>query len=110
LRDFLREVADLGLELQVTELDVDDQQMAGDAAQRDRRTAEIYARFLETALGASRLRMLNTWGLSDRYTSKSFLFPRSDGAPVRPLPFDADLREKPAALRLRAAFHKARSA
>lgn len=104
LRDFLREVSDLGLELHVTELDVNDQKMPGDVAARDRRIAEIYARFLETALGASRLQMVNTWGLSDRYTSKSLLFARADGAPVRPLPFDADLRDKPAARRLRSAF------
>jgi endo-1,4-beta-xylanase len=109
LRDFLREVADLGLELQVTELDVDDQKMPGDVAQRDRHTAEIYARFLETAQGATRLTMVNTWGLSDRYTSKSFLFPRPDRTPVRPLPFAADLQEKPAARSLRAAFRKAQS-
>lgn len=110
LRDFLREVADLGLELQVTELDVDDQKTPGDVARRDRGVAEIYARFLETVLGASRLRMVSTWGLSDRYTSKSFLFPRSDGAPVRPLPFDAELREKPAARSLRTTFRAARTA
>lgn len=104
LRDFLSAVSDLGLEIHVSELDVDDQKMPGDPAARDRRSAEIYARFLETTLAASRVRMVSSWGLSDRYSSKRFLAPRGDGTPVRPLPFDAGLREKPSARRLRAAF------
>jgi endo-1,4-beta-xylanase len=107
LRGFLGEVSDLGLEIYVTELDVDDRRMIGDPAQRDRQVADIYARFLEAVLSEPGVRMVNTWGLADRYTSKSFLAPRSDGGAVRPLPFDLELREKPAARSLRAAFLQA---
>ncbi len=97
LSAFLAEVAALGLDIYVTELDVNDQDTPGSVAARDRATADIYARFLDTVLAQPAVKMVVTWGLSDRYTSKTTMFPRPDGAPVRPLPFDADLRPKPAA-------------
>jgi endo-1,4-beta-xylanase len=39
---------------------------------------------------------LVTFGLSDRYTWLEEDFPRNDGAARRPLPFDQQLRPKPA--------------
>ena len=45
LRQFLRQVADLGLEIYITELDVKDQAMAGSPAARDVAVADIYRRF-----------------------------------------------------------------
>lgn len=104
LADFLRRVADLGLEIYVTELDVRDDATAGDAARRDRNVADHYRRFLDTALAEPAVRMVCTWGLSDRYSATADFFPRPDGARGRPLPFDADLRPKPAAKAMRQAF------
>jgi endo-1,4-beta-xylanase len=37
-----------------------------------------------------------TFGLSDRYTWLQEDYPRDDGAPRRPLPYDDALRPKPA--------------
>ncbi|MBA2246716.1 MAG: endo-1,4-beta-xylanase [Chloroflexia bacterium] len=37
-----------------------------------------------------------TFGLTDRYTWLQEDYPREDGGERRPLPFDADLRPKPA--------------
>jgi endo-1,4-beta-xylanase len=63
--------------------------------------ADTYSRFLDTALDEPAVKMVVTWGLSDRHTwivrketheSKW----RSDGMPSRPLPFDSDLKPKPA--------------
>ena len=102
--DFLAEVADLGLEIHISELDVDDQKVVGSAEARDGMVGEHYARFLDVALAQRAVTRVVTWGLSDRYTSKAFLSPRPDGSPVRPLPFDADLKPKPAAAALVAAF------
>jgi endo-1,4-beta-xylanase len=104
LAAFLAEVASLGLDIYVTELDVDDQHTRGSVEARDRAVADIYGRFLETVLAQPAVKIVVTWGLSDRYTSKITMFPRPDGAPVRPLPFDVDLRPKPAALALARAF------
>ena len=105
-RAFLSEVADLGLDIFIGELDVDDQKTPGDAAQRDQIVADIYSRFLDTALQEPAVKMLSTWGLTDRYTAKTYIAPRPDGD-MRPLPFDRDLHPKPAALAMAAALEAA---
>lgn len=96
LRTFLRQVRALGLDIFITELDVNDQNIPGTHAQRDERVAGVYRTFLSAALAEPGVRMVTTWGLSDRYTSKAGMFPRRDGQGVRPLPFDRDLARKPA--------------
>lgn len=107
LRRFLSDVADLGLEIYVTELDVNEQTLTGSAAARDAIVADIYRRFVDTILNEPAVRFVATWGLSDRYTSKTEMFPHADGLDVRPLPFDRDLRPKAAARALQAAFQRA---
>jgi endo-1,4-beta-xylanase len=101
LRRFLAELADLGLTIQITELDVTDENAPAEEAVRDRLVADTYSRFLETALDEPAVKMVVTWGLSDRHswivrkeTHESKW--RGDGMPSRPLPFDADLKPKPA--------------
>lgn len=106
---FLGQVANLGYEIYVTELDVNDQMLAGDVAQRDAVVAASYRGFLDVVLSEPAVKMVNTWGLSDRHTSKSVMFPRADGAEVRPLPFDRDLRPKPAAFAIAEALRRAPS-
>ncbi len=103
---FLREVADLGLEIYVTELDVNDQMLPGDIAHRDAVVAANYRAFLDVVLAEPAVRMINTWGLSDKHTSRATLFPRPDGAPVRPLPFDRDMLPKPAAFAIAEALRR----
>ncbi len=106
LSAFLRAVAALGLEVYVTELDVNDQKLAGSVAERDRACAAVYRRFLDAVLAEPAVRSVVTWGLSDRYTSKTTMFPRGDGMPVRPLPFDRQLRPKLAAYAVAGAFER----
>jgi endo-1,4-beta-xylanase len=95
---FVSQVANFGYEIYITELDVNDQMLPGTVAQRDAVVAEHYRAFVDVVLREPAVKMVNTWGLSDRHTSKSTMFPRADGAEVRPLPFDRELRPKPAAL------------
>ena len=97
LTGFIRDLRKLGLDAYITELDVDDQNTPGGPAERDAAVARIYRAFLKRVLAEPNVALVNTWGLSDRYTSKARLKPRGDGAPVRPLPFDRDLAPKPAA-------------
>ncbi|MBP7705144.1 MAG: endo-1,4-beta-xylanase [Caulobacter sp.] len=104
LRTFLRQVRSLDLDIFITELDVNDQKVTGTIAQRDDRVAGIYNAFLSTVLAEPGVKMVATWGLSDRYTSKADMFPRADAQPVRPLPFDRDLNRKPAWFALADAF------
>jgi endo-1,4-beta-xylanase len=107
LSRFFEAVARLGLKIFVTELDVDDQALGGDVAERDAVVANVYRGFLTTILRQPAVRMVVTWGLSDRYTSKSTFSPRPDGSPVRPLPFDRSLAPKPASLAMVTAFDAA---
>ena len=100
-RRFLADLAGLGLTIQITELDVTDETAPADQAVRDRLVADTYSRFLEAALDEPAVKMVVTWGLSDRHswivrkeTNQSKW--RTDGLPSRPLPFDADLKPKPA--------------
>jgi endo-1,4-beta-xylanase len=101
LRRFLAELAGLGLTIQITELYVTDENAPSDEAVRDRLVADTYSRFLDAALDEPAVKVVVTWGLSDRHswivrkeTHESKW--RADGLPSRPLPFDADLKPKPA--------------
>jgi endo-1,4-beta-xylanase len=98
LRRFLAELAGLGLTIQITELDVTDENAPSDEVVL---VADTYGRFLDAALDEPAVKVVVTWGLSDRHswivrkeTHESKW--RADGLPSRPLPFDADLKPKPA--------------
>jgi endo-1,4-beta-xylanase len=95
-RKFLSEVADRGLRIAITELDVLDDGLPANAVARDRAVADIYSRYLDTALDEPAVAALVTFGLTDRYTWLQEDLPRDDKAPRRPLPFDEKLRPKPA--------------
>lgn len=97
---FLREIASLGLAIEVTELDVDDHTWPADIGERDRRGAELIERFLDVCLAERATTTVVTWGLGDALSYQNrpgWRKVRSDGstAPARPLPFDAEWRRKP---------------
>lgn len=94
LQTFLRDVADLGLKILITELDVTDQKLPSDTDVRDRIVAGVYEDYLSVVLDEPAVIAVLTWGLSDQYTWLSKTQPRKDRAPVRPLPLDAELRRK----------------
>lgn len=93
---FLTDITDLGLDLMVTELDVRDHKLPADIAERDCQVAATYHAYLEVVLDNPRLRSIAVWGLSDRYSWLTEFEPRDDGMLVRPLPFDLDMKRKPA--------------
>ncbi len=94
MRAFLRDVSSLGLKILITELDVVDKNLPLDVIVRDRMVASIYEDYLSAVLDEPAVIAVLTWGLSDRYTYISDFQPRPDGAPVRPLPLDANLKRK----------------
>lgn len=106
-RRFLAEVADRGLEILVTELDVLDDGLPADVEARDRAVADALRRYLDVTLDEPAVVSVMTFGLSDRYTWLQEDFPRDDGAPRRPLPFDERLRPKPAYHALKGALEAA---
>lgn len=109
LRDFLRQVADLGLKILITELDVVDQDLPRALHTRDLAVANVYQTYLDTVLQEPAVIAVLTWGLSDRYTWLAGFRPRSDGAAPRPLPLDALLHRKPAWSAIASAFDQAPS-
>jgi len=108
-RQFLAELAGMGLTLHVTELDVNDKSFPADMETRDRLGADYCKQFLETALDEKSVKALLTWGMSDRYNWMNKLKApnRADGLPSRSFPFDADLRPKPLYYVLAAALKSA---
>lgn len=107
LRQFLREVASLGLKVLITELDVIDKNLPLNIHVRDRLVAEVYEDYLTVVLDEPAVIAVLTWGLSDRYTWHSSFNPREDKAPVRPLPLDAQLKHKLAWNAIARSFEKA---
>lgn len=93
---FIRDVRGLGLEVLITELDVDDRVFPVDYEQRDADVADVYRRFLDVALKATDVSVVTTWGLSDRQSWPQQQTPRPDGQLQRSLPFDDALKPKPA--------------
>jgi endo-1,4-beta-xylanase len=95
---FIDRVADLGLDVFISELDVNDSTMPADIAIRDRQVADYYEEFLTAVLTRNSVKRLVFWGLSDfdnwvvrRQTHEK----RRSGA-ARPALFDAQLEPKPA--------------
>ena len=95
-RQFLKEVADMGLEIIISELDVSDVELPQNIQARDRLVAEAYYEYLSVVLDEPAVKTVINWGLSDRYTWLSGFAPRKDGAEVRPLLRDRQYNKKPA--------------
>ena len=105
LRRLLKEIADLGLFIVISELDVKEYEYILPVEQRDARVADETRRYLEVALDQPAVRGLTTWGLSDRHSwlqvTKDDLarYPDAwkDGSSPgvnRGLPFDYSLKPK----------------
>jgi len=97
LNHFLDHVHGLGLEVYVTELDVEDLELPGDIPTRDRLVAQMYCDYLENVLKHPAVKAVLTWGFTDKYSwLNRSSHQRLDHQPKRPLPFDADLHPTPA--------------
>jgi endo-1,4-beta-xylanase len=96
-RRFLDEVTGMGYDLLITELDVNDRRLPADIAKRDAGVAAATRDYLDLTLSYPRLRDLLVWGMADHISWLQTWdeAPRTDGKPMRPLPYDAQLRAKP---------------
>ncbi|WPB83470.1 endo-1,4-beta-xylanase [Sediminicoccus rosea] len=97
LARFLREVAGMGLAIEVTELDIVDRLLPADIAARDAEGAAMVADFLRVALDQPATKMLIMWGLSDvqSWQQDSAFARRRDGLPSRSQPLDREMQKKP---------------
>lgn len=91
---FLKNISNLGLKIAITELDVADQELPVNISQRDRMIAATYEDYLNLVLSEQSVIAVINWGLTDRHTWLSNFAPRKDKSPVRPLPFDRDMKPK----------------
>jgi len=94
LQRFVRDIGGLGLDVEVTELDVIDWKLPADSATRDRAAASLVSTYLDAIASVRAPKAIVTWGLTDRYSWVHETFPRKDGAKGRPLPLDAEYNPK----------------
>lgn len=95
-KEFLSRISDMGLKILVTEMDIRDFNLPNDIAPRDRAVADLYFSYLSTVLEYKAVLAVLTWGMSNKYSWTATFNPRADHAPVRPLPYDADMHPTPA--------------
>lgn len=95
-RHFLTEIADRGLHIMITEMDVQDGGLPANPAVRDPAVADVYRRYLDVTLDEPAVKAVLTFGLTDKYSWLNEDYPRHDGANRRPLPFDNKYHRKPA--------------
>jgi len=112
VRELLDGAKDLGLQVFVTELDVNDDAVATeDMAERDKIVAEVYRSYLTDALDGPEVKAVLTWGASDKNTwlnnGTKFRKQHPDRL-QRPLPFDPDYALAPAFFAMRESFDKAK--
>jgi endo-1,4-beta-xylanase len=96
-RKFLDEVTGMGFGLLITELDVNDRRLPADIAKRDAGVAAATRDYLDVTLSYPRMRDILVWGLADNVSWLQTWdeAPRTDKLPMRPTPFDAQLKAKP---------------
>ena len=111
--NFLKEIAARGVKIFLTELDVADTGAPTDPAERDRIIADVYRTYLSVALENPAVVVVVDWGLFDAEAWQNSPyqtnpnFHRADGTPMRGLPFDSDMRPKPAAQAIASVFEAA---
>lgn len=91
LRRFLSDVAGMGLDIVISELDVREHRFDLSVTRRDEIVADEAERFLDIALDEPRVRGIVGWGMSDRYSWLSWFHDERN----RGLMYDANLQPKP---------------
>lgn len=99
LVNFIREAARMGLEVYITELDVNTRAVPGGAAEQDAAVASLYRSFLSQVLAEPNVPLVLIWGLTSAFSwlndpGESWGH-RPDGSRQRPLPFDDRLEPTP---------------
>ena len=86
LRGFLEQCRGLGLQVFITELDINDQRVPAAIPARDLAVAEAAGSFCDVVLANPAVRVVMTWGITDRETWLNQESGRADHLPERPLP------------------------
>ncbi len=112
VRDLIDGARALGLQVFITELDVNDDAVAtADMGERDKIVADVYRGYLTAALEGPEVKAVLTWGVSDKNTwlnNGTKFRKQHPERPQRPLPFDADYAPAPAFFAMRDIFDEAK--
>jgi endo-1,4-beta-xylanase len=112
VRELIDGAKALGLQVFVTELDVnDDAVTTADMAERDKIVADVYRGYLTAALEGPEVKAVLTWGVSDKNTwlNNGTKFRKQHPERLqRPLPFDPDYAPAPAFFATRDSFDEAK--
>jgi endo-1,4-beta-xylanase len=113
LTEYMESIGSMALEIYLTELDVnEDDLLYNDVARRDRTVADTYSQFLGIALANRAVKMVLTWGVSNRRTwlnDGPTHHRKQPNRPQRSLPFDSEYRPTEAFFALRNSFDKRQS-
>jgi endo-1,4-beta-xylanase len=111
LQSFVRELRAMGLQVFVTELDINERKFEGTVAERDAAIARLYKSYVTMMVAEPNVSAVLTWGITDRYTwLDGPKYARPDGKPQRCLPFDSDYQPVPAFFAYRDAIDSRRPA
>jgi endo-1,4-beta-xylanase len=112
LTDYMEGIQQMGLEIYLTELDVNEDDItADDPARRDAAIAQTYRDYLHVALANRAVKQVLTWDLSDRFTwlnGGPTHHRKQPNRPQRSLPFDRDYKPKEAFFAMRDSFDQRR--
>jgi endo-1,4-beta-xylanase len=92
---FLKTIADLGLCVTLTELDVDDEGLPSDYTLRANAVAQHCYEYLTVAFSQPAVKGLLTWELSNRFTWLDNQNPRKDKQPHFALPLSQNMEKTP---------------
>jgi endo-1,4-beta-xylanase len=95
---FIRSLEKAGLDVYISEMDVNDAEFDADIERRDTEVATLYRDYLDAVLQSKAVKRVVFWGLADsaNWISDGGSRQRRDGKSQRPSLFDAKLDKKPA--------------
>ncbi len=106
-RAFCEEAIGMGLDLSLTEFDVNDTRLGPDVEMRDRLIASYTKDYLDIMLDYPQTKELLMWGIVDKYSWLQDFLPRDDGVEKRPTIYDSQYRPKPMRQAIAAALRAA---
>jgi endo-1,4-beta-xylanase len=108
LSDYMEAIHAMGLNIYLTEMDVNEDDVPDDdVKRRDLAVAETYRQFLRIALASPAVKLVLTWGVSDRRTwldDGPTHHRKQPNRPQRSLPFDPEYNPTPAFFAIRDSF------
>jgi endo-1,4-beta-xylanase len=96
--EFLHALADLGVDIYITEFDIRDDVFPDDVEARDAAVAKTAQQFLATTLRHPAVKALIAWELADQYSFYRAIYQAKNPTAARlprPLPYDDKLQAKP---------------